>query len=125
MKLARVNVAEKFALFDDTWSPKIVGELNGFYVKIVRMDGAFVWHQHDLEDELFFVVEGTLEMRYRDEDGSERTEDVDSGEFVVVPRGVVHCPVAAQPVKLILIEPKTTTNTGTERNERTRDPVWL
>lgn len=124
MKLQRVSLAEKFALFEETWEPKIVGELNDFHVKIVRLDGEFVWHHHETEDELFFVVEGILEMQYRDGD-SERSEYVRAGEFVVVPHGVEHRPVAQAGTKLMLLEPKTTLNTGTQRGERTREAAWL
>lgn len=124
MKLERVSLAEKFELFEETWEPKIVGELNDFHVKVVRLDGEFVWHHHDTEDELFFVVEGALEMQYRD-GSTERCERVRAGEFVIVPHGVEHRPVAQPGTKLMLLEPKTTLNTGTQRGERTREAAWL
>lgn len=109
-----VNLAQKFAAFDDHWSPKIVGEVNDTYIKLVKVKGEFVWHHHENEDELFLVVRGTLRMRFRD-----REAVVGPGEFIIVPRGVEHLPVAEEEVHLMLIEPKTTLNTGNLRNERT------
>ena len=110
-----VNLAEKFSRFGDHWSPKIVGEVNDMHVKLVKFSGEFVWHFHEREDELFLVVEGRLRLRLR---GGER--EVGPGEFIVVPRGVEHCPVALTPeVHALLLEPKTTLNTGNVRNERT------
>src|SRR5205814_3249296 len=109
-----VNLAQKFALFDDYWSPKIAGELNDSYVKLVKLKGEFVWHHHDAEDELFLVVKGRLLLRLRDRDVW-----VNEGEFAVVPKGVEHLPVARDEVHVVLIEPKSTLNTGNVRNERT------
>ena len=109
-----VNLAEKFRQFGDYWSPRIVGEVNDFHVKAVKLKGEFVWHHHDQEDELFLVVKGTLRMRFRD-----REEIVREGEFLVVPHGVEHMPVAEEEVHIILLEPKTTLNTGNVTNERT------
>jgi mannose-6-phosphate isomerase-like protein (cupin superfamily) len=117
-----VNVAEKFSRFSDHFSPKIVGELNDSYVKLVKLKGEFVWHHHDAEDELFMVVKGTLRMGIR-EDGREREEVVRQGEFIIVPRGVEHRPAADEEVHLMLLEPKTTLNTGNVRNERTREDL--
>ena len=117
-----VNVAEKFTRFSDHFSPKIVGELNDSYVKLVKLEGEFVWHYHEAEDELFLVVKGTLRMGIR-EDGREREEVVRQGEFIIVPRGVEHRPAADEEVHLMLLEPKTTLNTGNVRNERTRDEL--
>ncbi len=117
-----VNVAEKFTRFSDHYSPKIVGELNDSYVKLVKLKGEFVWHYHEAEDELFLVVKGTLRMGIR-EDGREREEVVRQGEFIIVPRGVEHRPAADEEVHLMLLEPKTTLNTGNVRNERTRDEL--
>ncbi len=117
-----VNVAEKFTRFSDHFSPKIVGELNDSYVKLVKLKGEFVWHYHEAEDELFLVVKGTLRMGIR-EDGREREEVVRQGEFIIVPRGVEHRPAADEEVHLMLLEPKTTLNTGNVRNERTRDEL--
>jgi len=109
-----VNLAEKFRLFDEYWSPKIVGELNDAYVKLVKVKGEFVWHHHETEDELFFVVKGRLLLKFRD-----REVWVEEGEFVIVPRGVEHLPVAAEETHVMLLEPKSTLNTGNVRNERT------
>ncbi len=115
-----VNVAEKFSKFFDHYSPKIVGELNDSYVKLVKLRGEFVWHHHDAEDELFFVVMGTLRMGIR-ENGSEREETIRPGEFIIISRGVEHRPAADEEVHLMLLEPKTTLNTGNVRNERTKE----
>ena len=109
-----VNLAEKFAKFRDYWNPRIIGELNDCHVKAVKVKGEFVWHHHDNEDELFLVVKGTLRMRFRD-----REVPVHEGEFLIVPRGVEHLPVADEEVHIILLEPKTTLNTGNVENERT------
>ena len=117
-----VNLAEKFSRFSDHYSPKIVGEVNDSYVKLVKLKGEFVWHHHDTEDELFLVVEGTLRMGIREE-GSEREEMIRPGEFIIVPRGVEHRPAANEEVHLMLLEPKTTLNTGNVRNERTREEL--
>ncbi len=110
-----VNLAEKFALFDEYWSPKIIGELNDSYVKAVKFRGEFVWHHHEDEDELFLVVKGRLVIKLRDRDIR-----LGEGEFAIIPRGVEHMPVAEEEVHVILIEPKSTLNTGNVRNERTR-----
>ena len=115
-----VNLAQKFTLFSDYYSPKIVGELNDSYMKLVKLKGEFVWHHHDVEDELFFVVKGTLRMGIR-EDGHEREETIRPGEFIIIPHGVEHKPAADEEVHLMLLEPKTTLNTGNIRNERTKE----
>ena len=107
MSPKKVNVAQKLSLFEETWSPKIVGELNGQHVKLVKLLGEFVWHHHDEEDELFFVVKGRFRMEYRD-----RSEWIESGEFVVVPRGTEHRPVAEEEAHVMLFEPASTVNTG-------------
>jgi mannose-6-phosphate isomerase-like protein (cupin superfamily) len=109
-----VNLADKFRKIQDYWSPRMLGELNDFAVKAVKLKGEFVWHHHDVEDELFLVVKGTLRMRFRDRDAI-----VHEGEFIIVPHGVEHMPVADEEVHLILLEPKTTLNTGNVENERT------
>lgn len=109
-----VNLAEKLSRFSDQWSPKIVGELNDCYVKLAKLQGEFVWHHHEVEDEMFLVVSGTLRMRLRD-----RELVIRPGEFVIVPHGVEHLPVADEEVALLLLEPKTTLNTGNVRNART------
>jgi mannose-6-phosphate isomerase-like protein (cupin superfamily) len=110
----KVNLAEKLALFDERWSPRIVGELNGQQVKLVKVEGAFVWHHHDDEDELFLVVKGNLTMELRD-----KVLEIGEGEFVIVPRGVEHRPVARAETHILLFEPASTLNTGNVRNERT------
>ena len=110
----KVNLKEKFALFDERWSPKIVGELNGQHVKLVKLHGEFVWHHHEQEDELFLVLSGRLRMDFRD-----RRVWVEQGEFIIVPRGVEHRPVAEEEVHVMLFEPATTLNTGNVRNELT------
>jgi mannose-6-phosphate isomerase-like protein (cupin superfamily) len=115
MSVDVVNLAAAFAQFAEAWSPKIVGDVNDMQVKVVKLKGEFVWHQHDAEDELFLVVAGRLRMQLRDGD-----RDVGPGEFVIVPRGVEHCPRAlTDEVHVVLLEPKTTLNTGNVVNERT------
>ncbi len=109
-----MNLAQKFSLFQDYWSPKIVAELNDSYIKLVKLKGEFVWHQHETEDELFLVVKGKLLIKLRDRDIW-----LEEGEFAVIPRGVEHLPVAAEEVQVVLLEPKTTVNTGDVRSERT------
>ncbi|GBF05434.1 mannose-6-phosphate isomerase [Deinococcus aerius] len=114
-----VNVAAKFALFDDAWNPRIVAELNGQQVKVARLRGEFVWHHHEHEDELFWVIRGTLRLRFRDRDVL-----LQEGEFQVVPRGVEHLPVAeTEEVWAVLFEPASTLNTGDVRGERTRETL--
>jgi mannose-6-phosphate isomerase-like protein (cupin superfamily) len=110
----KVNLAERFARFHDQWSPKIVGELNDSYVKLVKLQGEFVWHHHENEDELFLVVKGRLLLRLRDRDVW-----LEEGEFFIVPRGVEHLPIAEEEAHVVLLEPKTTLNTGNVRNGRT------
>jgi mannose-6-phosphate isomerase-like protein (cupin superfamily) len=114
----KVNLAEKLALFDEPWSPKVVSELNDSYVKVVKLEGEFVWHRHDEEDELFLVVSGRLHMQFRDGEVV-----IGPGELIVVPRGVEHCPQAEEETHVVLIEPKTTLNTGNVRNQRTVDEL--
>jgi mannose-6-phosphate isomerase-like protein (cupin superfamily) len=109
-----INLAEKLASFDDLWSPKIAGALNGQYVKLVKLRGEFVWHSHDSEDELFLVLRGRLVIEFR----NGRTT-VGQGEFIIVPRGVEHRPVADQETHVLLFEPTSTLNTGNVRNDRT------
>ncbi len=117
--MQKVNMAEKFASFAEHFSPKIVGEVNDCHVKLVKAKGDFIWHHHDHEDEMFLVVSGSFTMKYRDASGSERAEQIAEGEFVIVPRGVEHCPVAAEEVHILLIEPKSTVNTGNIVGDRT------
>lgn len=112
--MKKVNLEEKFHLFEDAWRPRIVGELNDSYVKVVKLRGEFIWHHHEKEDELFLVVKGVLRMRFRDGDVT-----VNPGEFIVVPRGIEHMPVADGECQIVLLEPKTTVNTGNVQNGRT------
>ena len=112
--IPKVNIREKLALFHDHWNPRIVGELNGQHVKLVKFQGEFVWHKHDHEDELFLVVKGRFRMEYRD-----RHVWLEEGEFLIVPRGVEHRPVAEEEVHVLLFEPAGTLNTGDVRDERT------
>ncbi|MGA2371059.1 MAG: cupin domain-containing protein [Candidatus Korobacteraceae bacterium] len=114
----KVNLAQKFSLFSEQYSPKIVGELNDSYVKLVKFQGDFMWHHHDNEDELFFVIKGEMRMKVR-KDGSEREIVVRPGEFIIIPRGVEHFPSAAEETQVMLLEPKSTLNTGNVQNERT------
>ncbi len=120
--MEKVSIPEKFAAFQEHWSPRIVGELNGQHVKLVKFQGEFVWHHHDHEDELFLVIQGGFRMDYRDPDGGERSLDLSAGEFVIVPRGVEHRPCANDEVHVLLFEPAGTLNTGNIRNERTVEP---
>jgi mannose-6-phosphate isomerase-like protein (cupin superfamily) len=110
----KVNLREKLSRFSDYWSPKIVGELNGQLVKLVKFQGPFVWHHHDNEDELFLVVQGRFRMEFRD-----RHVWLEEGDFLIVPRGVEHRPVAEEEAHVVLFEPAATLNTGNMRNERT------
>jgi len=110
----KVNLREKLALFAEQWSPKIVGQLNGQMVKLVKFQGEFVWHHHDHEDEMFLVVHGRFRMDFKD-----REVWLEEGEFLIVPRGVEHRPVAPQEAHVLLFEPATTLNTGNVQNERT------
>lgn len=116
----KVNLSEKFALFSEYWSPRIVAELNDSHVKVVKLHGEFVWHHHDHEDELFFVIKGRLLMKLHDGDIW-----IEEGEMLVVPKGVEHMPVADQEVWVMLIEPKSTLNTGNVQNERTVEAQWI
>ncbi|HAE82750.1 MAG TPA: cupin domain-containing protein [Ktedonobacter sp.] len=112
--MEKVNLNQKFNLFQDYWSPKIVGELNDSYVKLAKLKGEFVWHHHETEDELFLVVKGKLLIKLRDRDIW-----LQEGEFVIIPKGVEHLPIAEEEAHVILLEPKTTLNTGNLQNERT------
>ena len=115
-----INLNEKFNLFSEQWQPKIVGELNDSYVKIAKVQGEFVWHQHENEDELFLVVKGTLTIQLRDQELT-----IHEGEFAIIPKGVEHMPVAEEEVWIMMLEPKTTSNTGNVTNERTVDAEWI
>ena len=119
--LQKINLAEKLALFSDHWSPRILGELNGQQVKVVKFQGEFVWHRHEAEDELFLVVSGAFRMDYRDGQGGEQAMELGEGEFLIVPRGVEHRPVAHEEVHVLLFEPAGTLNTGNVRGVLTAD----
>jgi mannose-6-phosphate isomerase-like protein (cupin superfamily) len=110
----KVNLVQKFSLFQDYWNPKIVGELNDSYVKLVKFKGEFVWHHHETEDELFLVVKGSLLIKLRDRDIF-----LEEGEFVIIPKGIEHLPIADEKAHVLLLEPKTTLNTGNVRDEKT------
>ena len=113
--IEKVSLSEKLGTFQDHWNPKIIGELNDSFVKLVKLKGEFVWHHHETEDELFLVVKGSLLMKLRDRDVR-----VEEGEFIIIPHGVEHLPVAEEEVHVLLLEPKSTLNTGNVVNERTR-----
>ncbi|HEV2883974.1 MAG TPA: cupin domain-containing protein [Pyrinomonadaceae bacterium] len=118
----KVNLREKFSLINDHWNPRIIGELNGQYLKLVKFKGPFTWHHHDTEDEMFLVVRGRFRMEYREKDeaDSSREEWIEEGEFIIVPRGVEHRPVADEECEVALFEPATTLNTGNVQNDLTR-----
>lgn len=116
MDIQKVNLAEKFASIADYWNPRVAGDLNGQQVKLVKLQGEFIWHQHDHEDELFLVIDGDFNMEFRD-----KTVLLKAGEFLIVPRGVEHRPVAEKEASVLLFEPATTLNTGEHHNERTRE----
>ena len=115
MEIKKVNIEDKFGLIKDYWDPGIIGRLNGQCVKIARLKGEFTWHKHDDEDELFYVIEGELEIALRDQELL-----IKEGEFVIIPKGVLHKPIAAKEVKVLLFEPETTINTGDINNEFTK-----
>ena len=116
--MEKVNLIEKLSLFNEQWSPKIVGELNGQQVKLAKLQGAFMWHHHETEDELFYVVKGFLKILLRD-----KTIELKEGEFFIVPRGVEHLPVADEEVWVLLFETASTLNTGNNKNERTKETL--
>jgi mannose-6-phosphate isomerase-like protein (cupin superfamily) len=113
--MEKVSIAEKLSSFSEAWSPKIVGELNGQHVKLVKLRGEFVWHKHDAEDEMFLVVKGSFQMHYRD-----KIVTLNEGEFVIVPKGVEHRPVAETEAAVMLFEPAGTVNTGDAGGELTK-----
>ncbi len=113
--MEKVSIKEKFSQFSDHWNPRIIGELNGQHVKAAKLKGAFIWHHHKQEDEMFLVIKGTLKMEFR-----EKVVEVKAGEFIIVPRGVEHKPVAEEEVELLLFEPASTLNTGNIENEKTK-----
>ena len=117
----KINLAEKLSLFTDRWKPRIIAELNGQHVKLVKFQGPFIWHHHEHEDELFYVVRGSFDMEFRD-----CTVTLRAGEMLVVPRGVEHRPVAEHEVEVMLFEPASTVNTGSAGGERTvAKPDWI
>ena len=113
--MEKVNLAEKFSAFNDHYNPRIAGELNGQQIKLVKFKGEFTWHQHENEDELFYVVKGSFDMHFRD-----KIVTVNEGEFIIVPHGVEHKPVAKKEVEVMLFEPATTLNTGNVENQFTK-----
>jgi mannose-6-phosphate isomerase-like protein (cupin superfamily) len=115
-----INLSQKFSLFHEFWSPRIVGELNDSHVKLVKLKGEFVWHRHENEDELFLVVKGRLLIQLRDRDLW-----LEAGEFAIIPKGVEHCPAAEEEAQVLLLEPKSTLNTGDVRNDRTVEAEWI
>lgn len=116
MSIEVVNLTNKFSMFNEHWSPKIIGDLNDSHIKIAKIKGEFVWHKHDNEDELFIVVKGKLLIKLRDKDLY-----LSEGELVVIPKGVEHLPIAEDEVFIMMIEPKSTLNTGDVMNERTKE----
>jgi mannose-6-phosphate isomerase-like protein (cupin superfamily) len=112
--MEKININEKLNTFSEHWSPKIVGDINESYVKLVKLKGEFVWHMHENEDEMFLVIRGRLVIKLRTED-----INLNEGEFFIIPRGIEHMPVAENEVHVMLLEPKTTLNTGNVKNERT------
>ncbi len=119
--MTKINIQEKLSRFSDHWHPRIVGELNGQHVKLVKFQGEFVWHQHEQEDELFYVLDGAFDMEFRD-----KTVRIKAGEFIIVPRGVEHRPVAKEEVSIMLFEPAGTLNTGDAGGALTREELnWV
>jgi mannose-6-phosphate isomerase-like protein (cupin superfamily) len=112
--MEKINLAEKLAAFSEHWQPRIVGALNGQHVKVVKLKGEFVWHHHESEDEMFLVLKGRLRIEFRD-----REVDLEEGEFMIVPRGIEHRPVAEEEAHVLLFEPASTLNTGNVVNART------
>ena len=118
--MQKVSLSEKLALFTDLWSPKAVGAVNGCEVKLVKLKGEFVWHSHEVEDEMFLVLQDSLRMQFRDHEVV-----VSPGEFIIVPHGIEHRPVADEEAHVLLLEPGSTVNTGTAGGERTRAVEWI
>ena len=116
----KVNIAEKLKFIDAYWSPRITGELNDFFIKLAKLKGEFIWHQHDDEDEMFLVVQGNLKIRLRDQEIK-----LAEGEFVIIPKGVEHIPVADDEVHVLLLEPKSTINTGNIQDKHTVKNQWI
>lgn len=116
--MEKVNIQNKLNSFSEHWNPKIVGELNGQHVKLAKLKGEFVWHKHDNEDELFYVLKGTLKMAFRD-----KTVIINENEFLIVPRGIEHKPIADEEVEVMLFEPATTINTGDNPGDMTKNDL--
>jgi mannose-6-phosphate isomerase-like protein (cupin superfamily) len=127
--MKKINLLEKLSLIDDHWNPRIVGELNGQYVKLVKFEGPFTWHHHETEDEMFLVVKGRFRMEFREADGDEVKPGeiwLEEGEFIIVPRGVEHRPVAPEEALVMLFESASTLNTGNVHSHLTRDKLdWI
>ena len=113
--IAKKSLADGFAAFQETWSPRVAGDVNDMQVKLAKLEGEFVWHSHHEEDELFLVVSGRLRMEFRDQ----KAQVLEPGEFIIVPHGTEHRPVAEEPCEVVLLEPRSTLNTGNVVNERT------
>jgi len=120
MTIEKVNIENKLSLFSEHWNPKIVGELNGQHLKLAKFKGEFVWHKHEHEDELFYVLKGEFNLEFRD-----KTVTLTAGEFIIVPKGVEHRPVAKNEVSVMLFEPATTINTGEHQNHLTKNKLDL
>ncbi|MDN3508291.1 MAG: cupin domain-containing protein [Simkaniaceae bacterium] len=110
----KINLCEKFGKFEDHWAPRILGEVNESHVKIFKAKGEFVWHKHDHEDELFFVIQGVLFIKFRD-----KTITLNPGELLIIPKGVEHCPYAEKEAQILLVEPRSTLNTGDAKSDKT------
>src|SRR4051794_30228310 len=124
--MQKVRLSEALASFADLWSPRIVGELNGQHVKLVKLHGDFVWHHHAAEDEMFLVIDGSFKMQFRDAAGNVRQLEINQGELVIVPRGTEHRPCAAEECHVLLFEPAGTLNTGNVKDSRTvENPNWI
>ncbi len=118
--MEKISLIKKLDLINEYWKPKIIGELNDSYIKLAKLKGEFIWHHHENEDELFLIIKGNLTIRLKDGE-----INLGPGELVVIPRGVEHLPVASEEVQLLLLEPKTTVNTGNIKNERTVENEWI
>ena len=119
--MEKVNLEKKFSMFTECWSPKIIGDLNDSYVKVAKFKGEFTWHKHDNEDELLHVVKGSITIQFKDKDIV-----LDEGEFLIVPKGVEHCPKTEEEAHIMLLEPKSTLNTGDVVNEKTVETLeWI
>jgi len=118
--MEKVNLQQKFSTFTEYWDPRIAGELNSQYIKLVKFQGPFTWHHHENEDELFMVVRGRFRMDYRDESNADSSTWIEEGEFIVVPRGTEHRPFAEEECQVLLFEPMSTLNTGDVQNEFTK-----